>query len=69
MRTFATPFLLAFLLLGQSGLALAAEQWNQDRLKLEYADCARQLRQGDPSIEVNTGNAGLNLASYNLVSG
>jgi L-seryl-tRNA(Ser) seleniumtransferase len=44
-------------------------QWDQDRLKLEYADCARQLRDGDPSIEVNAGNDGLNLASYNLYPG
>ncbi|MGH9468994.1 MAG: aminotransferase class V-fold PLP-dependent enzyme [Terriglobia bacterium] len=44
-------------------------QWDQSRLNLKYAECARQLRDGDPSIEVNSGADGLNLASYNLYPG
>jgi len=41
-------------------------QWDQSRLNLKYADCAQQLRDGEPSIEVNVGGDGLSLASYNL---
>jgi L-seryl-tRNA(Ser) seleniumtransferase len=41
-------------------------QWDQNRLNLKYADCVQQLRDGDPSIEVNAGDDGLSLASYNL---
>ena len=44
-------------------------QWDQNRLNLKYADCAQQLRDGEPSIEVNAGAAGLSLASYNLYPG
>jgi L-seryl-tRNA(Ser) seleniumtransferase len=44
-------------------------QWDQNRLNLEYADCAQQLRDGEPSIEVNAGDDGLSLASYNLYPG
>jgi len=44
-------------------------QWDQARLSLKYADCAQQLRDGEPSIEVNAGEDGLSLASYNLYPG
>jgi L-seryl-tRNA(Ser) seleniumtransferase len=44
-------------------------QWDQSRLNLKYADCARQLREGEPSIEVNVDPDGLSLASYNLYPG
>jgi L-seryl-tRNA(Ser) seleniumtransferase len=44
-------------------------QWDENLLNLKYADCAQQLREGDPSIEVNAGDDGLNLASYNLYPG
>ncbi len=44
-------------------------QWDQNRLNLKYADCAQQLRDGEPSIEVNAGDDGLSLASYNLYPG
>jgi uncharacterized pyridoxal phosphate-dependent enzyme len=44
-------------------------QWDQNQLNLKYAECAQQLRDGDPSIEVNAGADGLNLASYNLYPG
>ena len=44
-------------------------QWDQNALNLKYADCAQQLRDGDPSVEVNAGADGLNLASYNLYPG
>jgi len=44
-------------------------QWDENRLNLKYGDCAKQLRDGDPSIEINAGEQGLNLASYNLYAG
>jgi uncharacterized pyridoxal phosphate-dependent enzyme len=44
-------------------------QWDQSRLHLKYGDCAQQLRDGEPSIEVNSGRDGLSLASYNLYPG
>ena len=44
-------------------------RWDQPRLGLKYADCAQQLRDGEPSIEVNAGEDGLSLASYNLYPG
>lgn len=44
-------------------------QWDQNRLPLKYTDCAQQLRDGEPSIEVNAAADGLTLASYNLYSG
>jgi len=44
-------------------------QWDQDRLRLKYVECSRQLRDGEPSIEVNAGDDGLTLASYNLYPG
>ena len=44
-------------------------QWNQSRLRLKYADCARQLRDGEPAIEVNAADDGLTIASYNLYPG
>ena len=44
-------------------------KWDEGRLNLKYADCAQQLRDGDPSIEVNAESDGLNLASYNLQPG
>jgi hypothetical protein len=44
-------------------------QWDQNRLNLKYADCAQQLRDGEPSIAVNVSADGLSLASYNLYPG
>ena len=44
-------------------------QWDQAALRLTYQDCSRQLREGEPSIEVNTSNEGIDLASYNLFPG
>lgn len=44
-------------------------QWDQNRINLKYLDCAQQLRNGDPSIELNARDDGLNLASYNLYAG
>jgi hypothetical protein len=44
-------------------------QWDQERLRLKYADCTQQLRDGDPSIEVNGGADSISLASYNLFPG
>jgi len=41
-------------------------RWNESQLNLKYADCAQQLRDGEPSIEVNADSDGLNLASYNM---
>ncbi len=44
-------------------------QWDQSKLPLTYQDCARQLREGEPSIEVNASRDALDLASYNLFPG
>lgn len=44
-------------------------QWDQSRLNLKYGACAQQLRDSKPSIEVNAGDDGLSLASYNLYPG
>jgi L-seryl-tRNA(Ser) seleniumtransferase len=44
-------------------------QWDQSKLRLTYQDCSRQLREGEPSIEVNTSRETLDLASYNLFPG
>ena len=54
---------------GEHPIPYLRVQWDQDRLNLKYADCAQKLRDGDPSIEVNAGGDGLNLASYNLYPG
>ncbi len=43
-------------------------QWETS--KLRYAECAKRLREGEPSIEVNASEQeGLSLASYNLFPG
>jgi len=43
-------------------------QWDASRLS--YQECARRLRDGEPSIEVNaSAQEGLSLASYNLFPG
>jgi L-seryl-tRNA(Ser) seleniumtransferase len=44
-------------------------QWDETRLGLSYADCGKQLREGDPCIEVNVAKDELTLASYNLFPG
>jgi len=44
-------------------------KWDEGRLNLKYVDCGQQLRDGDPSIEVNAASDGLNLASYNMYPG
>ena len=44
-------------------------QWDQKKVNLGYPDCGQQLRDGEPSIEVNAGGDGLSLASYNLFPG
>ena len=45
-------------------------EWDQQQVPLTYEACARQLRDGEPSIEVNTSaKEGLSLASYNLFPG
>jgi L-seryl-tRNA(Ser) seleniumtransferase len=44
-------------------------QWDQSKLNLNYRDCGQQFRDGEPAIEVNVGNDGLSLASYNLFPG
>ncbi|HXX24089.1 MAG TPA: aminotransferase class I/II-fold pyridoxal phosphate-dependent enzyme [Terriglobia bacterium] len=54
---------------GEHPIPYLRVRWDPDRLNLKYADCAQQLRDGDPSIEVNAGGDGLNLASYNLYPG
>ena len=54
---------------GEHPIPYLRVQWDQSRLNLKYGACARQLRDGDPSIEVNAGDDGLSLASYNLYPG
>lgn len=54
---------------GEHPIPYLRVQWDQNRLNLKYGDCAQQLRDGDPSIEVNAGGNGLSLASYNLYPG
>jgi L-seryl-tRNA(Ser) seleniumtransferase len=44
-------------------------QWDPNRLRLKYSDCAQQLRDGEPAIEINAADDGLTLASYNLYPG
>jgi uncharacterized pyridoxal phosphate-dependent enzyme len=42
-------------------------QWDQGRLRMTFDECQRQLREGEPCIEVNaSAQEGLSLASYNL---
>ena len=44
--------------------------WNEAKIPLTYQECARQLREGEPSIEVNAQNGdAVRLASYNLFPG
>ena len=54
---------------GEHPIPYLRVKWDQEQLNLKYAECARQLREGEPSIEVNAGADGLNLASYNLYPG
>jgi seryl-tRNA(Sec) selenium transferase len=45
-------------------------QWDESKLKLNYQDCSKLLKDGEPSIEVNASRQdGLDLASYNLFPG
>jgi uncharacterized pyridoxal phosphate-dependent enzyme len=44
-------------------------QWDAAKVGLSYADCGKQLSQGEPRIEVNVAENEINLASYNLFPG
>ena len=44
-------------------------QWDQAKLGLTYAQCYKQLQDGEPRIDVNSKKEGLELASYNLFPG
>jgi L-seryl-tRNA(Ser) seleniumtransferase len=44
-------------------------QWDVKKLGLSYADCGKQLSEGEPRIEVNVAENEINLASYNLFPG
>ncbi len=44
-------------------------QWDETRLGLSYADCGKQLSEGEPCIEVNVAKNEITLASYNLFPG
>jgi L-seryl-tRNA(Ser) seleniumtransferase len=44
-------------------------QWDAAKLGLSYAECGKQLREGEPRIEVNVAENEINLASYNLFPG
>jgi L-seryl-tRNA(Ser) seleniumtransferase len=54
---------------GEHPIPYLRVQWDENRLNLKYGDSAQQLRDGEPSIEVNAGSDGLNLASYNMYPG
>ncbi len=44
-------------------------KWDQRKLGLTYAQCYKALQDGEPRIDVNNKNTGLELASYNLFPG
>jgi L-seryl-tRNA(Ser) seleniumtransferase len=44
-------------------------QWDESRLGLTYGDCAKQLSEGEPRIEINAAKDEISLASYNLFPG
>jgi L-seryl-tRNA(Ser) seleniumtransferase len=44
-------------------------QWDMKKLGLSYADCGKQLSEGEPRIEINVAEDEINLASYNLFPG
>ena len=44
-------------------------KWNNAELPISYADCARQLRDGEPRIEVNAAKDEITLASYLMSPG
>ncbi|MBI1356381.1 MAG: aminotransferase class V-fold PLP-dependent enzyme [Acidobacteria bacterium] len=44
-------------------------QWDEKKLGLTYAECAKKLSDGEPRIEVNTASDEINLASYNMYPG
>lgn len=44
-------------------------KWDRQKLLLSYQDCARQLRDGEPSIEVNAFPEEITIASYLLNPG
>ena len=44
-------------------------KWDEAKLGLTYAECSKNLQQGEPRIDVNSKKEGLELASYNLFAG
>ncbi len=44
-------------------------QWDQSKLGLTYSECTTALQEGEPRIDLNTTDNGLELASYNLFPG
>ncbi|HUG82563.1 MAG TPA: aminotransferase class V-fold PLP-dependent enzyme [Bryobacterales bacterium] len=44
-------------------------QWDQSKLGLTYSECSKALQEGEPRIDLNTTDNGLELASYNLFPG
>jgi hypothetical protein len=44
-------------------------RWDEAAVALKYAECARRLREGEPSIEINAGDGEITLASYLLNPG
>jgi L-seryl-tRNA(Ser) seleniumtransferase len=44
-------------------------QWDQSKLGLTYSECSTALQEGEPRIDLNTTDNGLELASYNLFPG
>ena len=44
-------------------------KWDQRKVGLTYAQCYKALQDGEPRIDVNNKDTGLELASYNLFPG
>ncbi len=44
-------------------------KWDQRKVGLTYAECFKKLQDGEPRIDVNNKDTGLELASYNLFPG
>ncbi|HZO57996.1 MAG TPA: hypothetical protein VFB63_35130 [Bryobacteraceae bacterium] len=44
-------------------------RWDEAAISLKYAECARRLREGEPSVEVNADDDEITLASYLLNPG
>ena len=44
-------------------------KWDQRKVGLTYSECSEALQEGEPRVDLNTSDNGLELASYNLFPG